>query len=264
MSGPGHPRSRTGPARAPSPPSTRAQMRLDVRWPLWSPAARPARCPWRPWTPRPAGGSAGTRRARDHGQRVQNAAPGGLPVARPGPRPAARGRRDRSARRDDREQRQRRGRPGVRRARRPHGVASALRRLGLSGTILGAADQWGLSTTTATDQLVALTNLVAAQSPLSTASRAYALGLMSDVESDQRWGVAAAADRGPTSPTRTAGWTSTTDHGRWVASSVGVLQVGGHQVLLAVLTQHDADLTDGIDLAQARPRAVAAVLREAP
>lgn len=143
------------------------------------------------------------------------------------------------------------------------GVASALRRLGLSGTILGPADQWGLSTTTATDQLVALTDLVAAQSPLSTASRAYALGLMSDVESDQRWGVSAAADRG-TDLANKNGWLNLdTDDGRWVAGSIGVLRVGGHQVLLAVLTQHDTDLTDGIDLTQAVSRAVAAVLRDA-
>jgi beta-lactamase class A len=144
------------------------------------------------------------------------------------------------------------------------GVASALRRLGLAATVLGAADQWGLSTTTATDQLVALTNLVAPQGPLSTASQAYALKLMSDVEPDQRWGVAVAADP-QTGFANKNGWLDIDDdHGRWVASSVGVLQIGGHQVLLTVLTQHDDNLADGIELAQAASRAVATALREAP
>lgn len=141
------------------------------------------------------------------------------------------------------------------------GVTSVLHRLGLTATVLGAADQWGLSTTTATDQLVALTDLVAPQGPLSTASEAYALGLMSDVEPDQRWGVAAAADPG-TDVANKNGWLDLdADGGRWVASSVGVLQIGGHRVLLAVLTQHDTDLADGIGLVQAVSRAVASSLR---
>lgn len=141
------------------------------------------------------------------------------------------------------------------------GVASALNRLGLSATALGAADEWGISTTGAADQLTALTDLVSPQSPLTSASRAYALGLMSDVESDQRWGVGAAADP-DTAFANKNGWLNLDDDGgRWVVSSVGVVQVNGHQVLLSVLTQHDADLADGIDLVESLSRAVATALR---
>jgi hypothetical protein len=141
------------------------------------------------------------------------------------------------------------------------GVASTLTRLGLPATALGPDDQWGLSTTDAADQLTALTALVSPQSPLSSASRAYALDLMSDVESDQRWGVGAAADP-DTGFANKNGWLDVDDDGgRWVVSSVGVLQVGGHQILLAVLTQHDTDLADGIDLVESLSRSVATTLR---
>jgi beta-lactamase class A len=145
----------------------------------------------------------------------------------------------------------------------PTGVVSTLTRLGLSGTALGPEDQWGLSTTGAADQLTALTDLVSPQSPLSSASRAYAIGLMSDVESDQRWGVDAAADP-DTDFANKNGWLDVDDDGgRWVASSVGVIKVGGHQVLLAVLTQHDTDLADGVDLVESLSRTVATTLRNA-
>jgi hypothetical protein len=143
------------------------------------------------------------------------------------------------------------------------GVASDLKRLGLSATALGPRDQWGLSTTGAPDQLTALVDLVSPQSPLSSSSRAYALGLMGAVEADQRWGVGAAADPG-TDFANKNGWLNLDDDGgRWVVSSVGVVVVGGHQVLLAVLTQHDADLADGTDLVESLSRAAATALRTA-
>ena len=143
------------------------------------------------------------------------------------------------------------------------GVASALRRLGMSATVLGPDDQWGLSLTSVADQLTLLTDLVSLQGPLSGASQAYALGLMTSVETDQRWGVGAAADPG-TSFANKNGWLDVDeDGGRWVVSSVGVIQVGGHQVLLAVLTQHDADLSDGTALVESLSRTVATALRGA-
>lgn len=143
------------------------------------------------------------------------------------------------------------------------GVASMLHRLGLSATVLDPQDQWGLSTTSAADLLTALTALVSPQSPLSAASRAYALQLLSDVEPDQRWGVGAAGDPGAGFANKN-GWLDVdTDGGRWVVSSVGVVQVGGHQVLMAVLTQHDSDLADGTRLVESASQAVATALRAA-
>lgn len=140
------------------------------------------------------------------------------------------------------------------------GVTSALHRLGLTSTVLGADDHWGLSTTGAGDQLTLLDDLVSTTSPLSSASRAYALGLASNVEADQRWGVGAAADPG-TAFANKNGWLNVDDDGgRWVVSSVGVIQSHGHEVLLAVLTQHDSDLDSGIAFVESVARTVATML----
>jgi hypothetical protein len=141
------------------------------------------------------------------------------------------------------------------------GVSSWMRRLGLSATVLGPHEQWGLSTTSAADQSTLLTNLVSPRSPLSADSRGYAEGLMRNVEADQRWGVGAAADPGADFANKN-GWLDVDDDGgRWVVSSVGLVEVGGHQIRLAVLTQHDADLTSGIHLVEALSRTVATALR---
>lgn len=141
------------------------------------------------------------------------------------------------------------------------GVTSALRRLGLTATVLGPDDQWGLSTTSASDQLTLLEDLVSARSPLSSASRAFALGLMTSVEADQRWGVGAAADPG-TSFANKDGWLNVDDDdGRWAVNSVGIIEVRGHQVLLAVLTQHDSDMASGTALVESVARTVATTLR---
>jgi beta-lactamase class A len=141
------------------------------------------------------------------------------------------------------------------------GVTSMLRRLGLTATDLAPADQWGLSTTSAADQLTLLDDLVSPQSSLSSASRAYALGLMSSVESDQRWGVGATADAG-TSFANKNGWLDVDDDGgRWAVNSVGVIDVGGHQVLMAVLTQHNDDLAGGTTLVESLSQTVTTALR---
>jgi beta-lactamase class A len=140
------------------------------------------------------------------------------------------------------------------------GAAEMMWRLGLTATFLGPAEQWGLSTTSAADQLVLLHHLVAAGSPLSDASKSYALDLMSDVETDQQWGVGAATDPG-TSVANKNGWLSVDDdHQRWLANSLGVITVNGHQVLMAVLTQHNDDFAGGVQLVEAVARTAASAL----
>jgi beta-lactamase class A len=141
------------------------------------------------------------------------------------------------------------------------GLTEAIPRLGLSSTTLGPLGQWGLSTTTAGDQLVLLEDLVSASSPLSADFRAFALGLMGSVEPDQRWGVAAAAD--PSTPfANKNGWLPVDDDdGLWAVNSVGVITVHDDRVLMSVLTQHDASLDDGTALVESLARtAVTAVV----
>jgi beta-lactamase class A len=140
-------------------------------------------------------------------------------------------------------------------------VVAAEAKLGISSTstVPGSGELWGLTRTNAADQLILLENLTSPSSPLSAASRSYALGLMRDVEADQQWGTPAAADPGTDFAVKN-GWLSLTDEddGRWAVNSLGVLTVNGHTMLIAVLTQHNESESDGIALVQALAKAAAA------
>jgi beta-lactamase class A len=128
--------------------------------------------------------------------------------------------------------------------------------LGLHDTVLNTAGLWGLSTTSAADQLLVLRALVLPGSPLTAASRRYALDLLAGVEADQRWGVSAAADPGSTTLSKN-GWLGVdADRERWAVTSAGVVRIGGHQVLMAVLSQHQP----GFDTAVARVERAARML----
>jgi len=132
--------------------------------------------------------------------------------------------------------------------------------LGLRHTVVNTEGLWGLSTTSADDQLLLLQALASARSPLSAASRGYALDLMADVESDQRWGVSAAADAGSGTSLKN-GWLGVDDdQGRWAVNSGGIVRVGGHRVLMAVLSQHGPDFSTGVDRVQRAAVELAAAL----
>jgi hypothetical protein len=100
--------------------------------------------------------------------------------------------------------------------------------------------------------------------PLSLRSKRYILGLMRDVEADQRWGVGVVADRDTTFANKN-GWMAVDndndpgedDDGRWLVNSLGIVQVHGQQLLMAVFTRHDPDYGSGIDLVQRLARVVA-------
>lgn len=131
-------------------------------------------------------------------------------------------------------------------------------RLGMSHSVPGDGDYWGLTQTSATDYIALLKNLVAPTgSPLNPTSQAYVLGLMRQVESDQRWGVGVVADPG-TDFANKNGWLAVDDDDDlWLVNSVGVVSIHGQQVLMAVQTQHDDDFDSGIDLTQQLAQAIA-------
>lgn len=132
--------------------------------------------------------------------------------------------------------------------------------VGLQHTVVNTEGLWGLSTTSADDQLILLRALASAGSPLTATSRRYALSLMGQLESDQRWGVSAAADSGSSTALKN-GWLGVDDdQGRWAVNSGGVVRVGGHQVLMAVLSQHQPDFSTGVDRVQRAAVELAAAL----
>lgn len=129
------------------------------------------------------------------------------------------------------------------------GGAAGLRQgnqaFGLSHTTPNSA--WGLTTTTVADQITLLEVLSEDGGPLTADSRAYVLGLMSQVVSDQSWGVPAAAGDRSTQVYVKNGWLSrSTDNWRWIINSIGRIVEPGHDWLVAVLTNYHPTKSAGI------------------
>ncbi|MEV8226508.1 serine hydrolase [Streptomyces sp. NPDC079167] len=126
-------------------------------------------------------------------------------------------------------------------------------RLGLTGT--RAAHAWGLTQTTAADQVRLLEAVSGTDSELSAASRAYITELMGQVEADQRWGVSAAG----TDAVLKNGWMPRTTTGLWDVNSIGRVTSGGHTLLVAVLSRGHATKEGGIDLVESVARTAVGV-----
>ncbi len=118
---------------------------------------------------------------------------------------------------------------------------------GLTQTTVGTDGYWGLTTTTATDQIQLLRTVFTSPSPLSSAAQTYIQGLMSQVESDQQWGVPAAADAG-TSFLVKNGWLPNPT--LWEINSIGEVVHDGQQLLIAVLSADNASEQAGISLVE--------------
>jgi hypothetical protein len=135
------------------------------------------------------------------------------------------------------------------------GLGHANRRFGLTGTSVHEP-HWGLTTTTAGDQLLLLQEVFTSSSALDASSRAYIQRLMGQVDADQNWGVSAAADGHYALKN---GWLLRPD-GTWVVNSIGGVSHRGHLLLIAVLSDHDASETAGIGLTRSLATAAATAI----
>ncbi|SEG69083.1 Beta-lactamase enzyme family protein [Thermomonospora echinospora] len=125
------------------------------------------------------------------------------------------------------------------------GLTRANQTLGLTETTPASGGYWGLTSTSAHDQVRLLSVLAAGDGPLDARSRAYALSLMSSVSAGQDWGVSAAAPGSPVALKN--GWLPrTADDGRWVVNSIGRVRTGTHDYLIAVLSDRSPSLKKGI------------------
>ncbi|MEV6295046.1 serine hydrolase [Streptomyces sp. NPDC051896] len=136
---------------------------------------------------------------------------------------------------------------------RADGLDAANKRFDLTATRGGEGELWGLTQTTAADQLALLQQVFAADSRLSAASRAYAQGLMKSVEADQRWGVSAAAEGN--SWALKNGWLPRSTSGLWDVNSIGRITVDGSDYLVAVLSKGTRTQARGIALVEAAAKA---------
>jgi hypothetical protein len=131
------------------------------------------------------------------------------------------------------------------------GLAAGDRAFGLTETDPGDDGYWGLTKTTAADQLRLLQMLTNDKGPLTAASRGYELGLMGSVEGDQRWGVPSAASDQATAVEVKNGWLSrSADNGLWIVNTVGRIVEPDHEWLVVVLSNHHTSMNTGISLVQ--------------
>jgi Beta-lactamase enzyme family len=125
-----------------------------------------------------------------------------------------------------------------------YGVGLFNRSVGMSGTVLGTAGYWGVTTTTAADQVRLLEAVVLPGPVLDPASQGYELSLMEHVEADQAWGVSGGVAAGATLALKN-GWV-TVDGDDWQVNSMGWIDGDGRDYLLAVLTDQDPTESYGI------------------
>ncbi|MFC1400005.1 MULTISPECIES: serine hydrolase [Streptacidiphilus] len=136
------------------------------------------------------------------------------------------------------------------------GLNAANRTFGLTGTTGGSNGNWGLTQTTAADQLTLLQVVFGDDSPLDSASQKYLQGLMGQVESDQAWGVSAAADSGTATELKN-GWLQRSQSGLWDVNSIGKVTVDGHSVLIAVVSDGGSTEAGSISLVESVASAAA-------
>ncbi|RDG35032.1 hypothetical protein DVH02_27460 [Streptomyces corynorhini] len=131
------------------------------------------------------------------------------------------------------------------------GLDAAHARLGMTRT--SAASAWGLTRTTAHDQLTLLRAVFGVDQVLDERSRRRVAGLMGRVVPGQDWGVSAACEGGDWALKN--GWLPRGADGLWVVHSVG--RAG--RALVAVLSDGHPSLEAGI--ARVEEAAVEAVRR---
>ena len=127
------------------------------------------------------------------------------------------------------------------------GVTAYNDEIGMSETTENVA--WGLTTTTATDQLDLLRHLVL-PSVLTTSQQQYGLSLMEQVTPSQDWGVSAGVPAGVTVALKN-GWLPLVGNGDWQVNSIGWISGDGRNYLIAVLTTGNPSEGYGIDTIEA-------------
>lgn len=141
------------------------------------------------------------------------------------------------------------------------GLDAANRRLGLTATTAGGGLLWGLTRTTAADQLTLLQRVFGTGGALDEASRAYVRRLMGRVTAAQAWGVPTAADDGSFEVKN--GWLQRSTTGLWVVNSIGRVRADGRTYLVAVVSRGSTTQAAGITLVERAARAAVAAFSRA-
>lgn len=116
--------------------------------------------------------------------------------------------------------------------------------IGLTGTDVGADGYWGLTQTTAADQIRVLEVVFGSDSVLTNESQAYVSSLMSNVIDSQLFGVSAVGDDAALK----VGYLQRSATGLWDVNSIGETEVNGHTYLVAVLSDGNGSYEAGVAL----------------
>jgi hypothetical protein len=124
------------------------------------------------------------------------------------------------------------------------GMNAFYRKLGMTSTSAGTDGYWGLTLTTALDQLRVLRAVAYPGPHLSANARATAAGLLDTVIPSQHWGLSAGVPSGVTVELKN-GWLP---HGEgWVVNSLARVEGDGKDYVMAVYTRDSATERTGIN-----------------
>lgn len=122
-------------------------------------------------------------------------------------------------------------------------IASYDAKVGLTMTEPNVA--WGLTTTSALDQVRLLEHLAFSNTLLTTTSRDYELNLMEHITPGEAWGITTGVPAGVTVALKN-GWNPVT--GIWEINSIGWIDGAGRDYIVAVLSWGQATPEAGIDV----------------
>lgn len=144
---------------------------------------------------------------------------------------------------------------------RADGLGTANKRFGLTDTEGGDGELWGLTQTTASDQLILLRQVFGDEdSELSESSRSYLQRLMGEIATGQHWGVSAAADGSQWALKN--GWLARSTTGLWDINSIGRVSADGHAYLVAALSNGNSTQAKGISLVEAVSKAALSAFQD--
>lgn len=137
------------------------------------------------------------------------------------------------------------------------GLQEMFTELGMTNSKAGKT--FGVTTTTAADQLRVLRQIFYSSSYLNDDSQDYIKDLMYNVEADQRWGISA----GSKSYYNKNGWLYYNAKTKWIINSIGQVTLSnGQNYVIAIYTDNNATQENGENLVEDYAQATADVMKK--
>jgi beta-lactamase class A len=120
-----------------------------------------------------------------------------------------------------------------------------------------AKEVWGNSTTTPADQIKLLNNIFFSSNKLTHSEQSYIKSLMSNVESDQNWGISAGSSHFAIKN----GWLNQDDSDKWIVNSIGYINNGNNNdYTIAVYTNDNSTMSSGEKLIEKLARSTKKIM----